>query len=332
MSASSPELVALLLGLSLAGSAFFSGCETGLMTASRVRLHRLIQAGDRRAAALQRWLGHMDDAILTCLVGTNLCNVMASAITTALLIELLGARGEWLAVIVASLALVTVGEILPKILFREYPERLTMTSLPGLRAFGILIWPVRWLLGRYARLLERLQRSSSDHESELDRASLARLLANTETDDRDRRFQRTMDRFLQLSQRRVADLMRPLATLVTVDPEVSLAGALVTAAASGFSRLPVRGTDGDLFGYLLVRDLLLAEESTQPANLMRPLLMVDAALSPYELFEELHARNAQLATVVDSTGRSLGIITLEDLIEKVTGAIADEFDQPEESP
>lgn len=325
-----PDLVVVLLGLALLGSAFFSGCETGLITASRVRLHRLNRAGDGRAAALQRWQRHMDDAILTCLVGTNLSNVAASAITTALLSALLGPRGEWLAVAVASLALVTFGEILPKIIYREYPEGLTMASLPGLRAFGLAIWPLRWLLGRYARLLQRLQRSAEDDASELDRAALARLLANTETDDRDRRFQRTMDRFLRLSQRRVADLMRPLAELVTVEPAVSLDGALATAAASGFSRLPVRGTDGDLAGYLLVRDLLLAEAAARPADLMRPLLLVDAALSPYELFEELHARDAQLATVVDDRGRSLGIITLEDLIEKVTGAIADEFDQPEE--
>jgi CBS domain containing-hemolysin-like protein len=265
-------------------------------------------------------------------VGTNLSNVAASAVATALLSALLGPRGEWLAVGVASVTLVIFGEILPKILYREYPERLTMASLPALRAFGLAIWPVRWLLGVYARLLQRLQRSAEDEVSDLDRNALARLLASTATDERDRRFRRTMERFLQLSHRRVAEFMRPVAELVTVEPEVALPEALATAASSGFSRLPVRGTGGDLLGYLLVRDLLLADPATRPVSLMRPLLLVDAALSPYELFEELHARDAQLATVVDTGGRSLGIITLEDLIEKVTGAIADEFDQPEEKP
>ena len=324
------DLVALLLVLALVGSAFFSGCETGLLTASRVRLYRLAQGGDGRAAALQRWQERIDDAILTCLVGTNLSNVAASAVSTALLSALLGPRGEWLAVALASITLVTFGEILPKIVYREYPERLSMASLPALRAFGLLIAPVRWLLGGYARLLQRLQRGGDDEVSDLDRSALARLLSSTATDQRDRRFQRTMDRFLQLSQRRVAELMRPLPELVTVEPTVDLEEALATATASGFSRLPVRGTGGDLDGYLLVRDLLLAGAATPPVALMRPLLLVDAALSPYELFEELHARNAQLAAVVDAEGSSLGIITLEDLIEKVTGAIADEFDQPEE--
>ena len=146
-----------------------------------------------------------------------------------------------------------------------------------------------------------------------------------------------MVRFLQLSKRRVGDLMRPLDGVTTVAPGTTVDEALAEAARSGYSRLPVRGTLVDLDGYLLVRDLLLAEGQTEvdapvPPALVRPLVLVDADLSPYELFEELHARGAQLAAVVDRTGRTLGILTLEDLIENVTGAIADEFDQPEDSP
>ena len=331
------DLVIAALAVALLGSAFFSGCETGLMTVSRVRLHRLAHGGDTRVRRLRRWLDRPDQAILTCLVGTNLSNVIASAVTTAVLSSLLGVRGEGLAVVAASLVLVVFGEILPKILYREYPERLMLVSLPALGVFRLLISPVRLLLGAYARLLQRLQKTADQRTADLDRTSLAWLLASTHTDARDRRFRLTMERFLQLSHRRVVDLMRPLAEVVAVTADISLDAALATAAGSGFSRLPVREAGGDLVGYLLVRDLLLAEGTTRseapvPTSLVRPLLLVDASLSPYELFEELHARGAQLAAVVDAGGRSLGIVTLEDLIEKVTGAIADEFDQPEESP
>jgi putative hemolysin len=336
----SPDLVTLALVASVLGSAFFSGCETGLMTVSPVRLHRLLQAGDARASNLGRWLERLDDGILTCLVGTNLCNVAASAITTAVLSAVLGARGEGLAVLAASLALVVFGEILPKVLYREYPEQLTIRSLPLLGAFRLLISPVRWLLGGYARLLQRLDRAD-DQTPRQERAALTSLLASSQPNPRDRRFRRGMHRFLRLSHRRVTDLMRPRADLVTITRDLTLTRVLEIAARSGYSRLPVQGTRGDLIGYVLVRDLLLAEGSEGhqaqlpgapvPSGLVRPLLLVDASLSPYELFEELHARGAQLAAVVDAAGRSLGIVTLEDLIEKVTGAIADEFDQPEET-
>lgn len=331
-----PDLTALLLLFSLVGSAFFSGCETGLMSASRVRLRDLAIGGDRRVDRLQRLRDHLDDAILTCLIGTNLSNVLASAVTTALLIAAFGPRGEVLAIVVASLVLVILGEILPKVLYREYPERLTLWSLPALQTFRLVISPVRWPLGGYARLLRRLEGPGQHSATGLDRRTVASLLAATVPVTRDRRFHLAMERFLRLSHRRIQDLMRPVAAVVAVPQTVTLAEALGTAASSGFSRLPVRGTDGDLVGYLLVRDLLLAEERLAadqpvPVDLVRSLLLVDAGLSPYELFEELHARSAQLAAVVDRTGCALGIITLEDLIENVTGAIADEFDQPEES-
>ena len=330
------EMVVAVLLLSLLGSAFFSGCETGLMSSSRVRLRRLASRGVSGTDRLLRLRESLDDAILTCLLGTNLCNVLASAVVTALLIDLLGERGEFAAIVATSLVLVILGEILPKILYREYPERLTLWSLPALGVFRLLASPLRWPLGAYAKLLQRLQGPQPVFTPGLDRATLASLLASGGAPaTRDLRFGQAMERFLHLSNRRVVDIMRPLAAVVAVPGEVTLAEALKVAARSGFSRLPVQGTDGDLKGYLLVRDLLLAEtalaaDQSVPASMIRPLHLVDAALSPYELFEDLHARRAQFAAVVDRAGRAMGIVTLEDLIEKVTGAIADEFDQPEE--
>jgi putative hemolysin len=331
------EVVALVLLVALFGSAFFSGCETGLMSMSRARLARRARDGDGRVRRLERLAAHLDDAILTCLVGTNLSNVLASAVTAAILSALLGPSGEGLAVLLASLVLVVLGEILPKILYREYPEGLMLRSLPVLAGFRWLIAPVRGALGAYAALLARLSRGQEAASPRLDRVALASWLASTAESGGERRFQRTMVRFLQLSKRRVGDLMRPLDGVTTVAPGTTVDEALAEAARSGYSRLPVRGTLVDLDGYLLVRDLLLAEGQTEvdapvPPALVRPLVLVDADLSPYELFEELHARGAQLAAVVDRTGRTLGILTLEDLIENVTGAIADEFDQPEDSP
>lgn len=331
-----PDAVAVVLVVALAGSAFFSGCETGLMSTSRARLARRAGLGDRRVAVFERLRASLDDAILTCLVGTNLSNVLVSAVTAAVLTSVLGARGEGLAVLSVSLVLVVFGEILPKILYREYPEQLSLASLPILRGFRMVITPVRWALGAYAALLSRLVATpAADGAGTLDRRGLASWLSSSAPAAGDRAFGRTMGRFLDLSQLRIVDLMRPLEQIVTVPTDVTLDEALAEAARSGFSRLPIRGTDVDLDGYLLVRDLLLAEGDTArheavPVRLVRPLLLVDAAMSPYELFEELHARGAQLATVVDHHGRALGIVTLEDLIEKVTGAIADEFDPPEE--
>lgn len=335
MSGWNPDLVLLVLLLALLGSAFFSGCETGLLSLSRMRLEARARAGDRRVARLEGLRANLDDAVLTCLLGTNLSNVAASAVTTALLSAWLGARGEGLAVLLASLVLVIFGEILPKILYRESPEQLTLASLGVLGGFRWATWPVRWGLNGYAALVSRAMGDQQTGVAELDRRGLANWLSRTTAERGEARFHRVMVRFLQLSNHRIDRLMRPLPEVICVPAGVTLAEALQVAARSGHSRLPVQGTHGDLDGYLLVRDLLLAEGQARrqdpvPPKLMRSLLLVDGALSPYELFEELHARGAQLAAVVDGVGHALGIITLEDLIEKVTGAIADEFDPPED--
>jgi CBS domain containing-hemolysin-like protein len=128
----------------------------------------------------------------------------------------------------------------------------------------------------------------------------------------------------------VTRIMRPVAELVSVAPGVSVAEAREVAARSGFSRLPVLPRESRTpTGYVLVRDLLFwpgAAEEPVPETWVRSFLLVDAALSPYELFEELHAQGRQMALIVDRQGEALGMTTLEDLLEAVVGSIQDEFD------
>jgi CBS domain containing-hemolysin-like protein len=278
---------------------------------------------------------NLDDAILTCLLGTNLSNVLASAITTAVLSALLGARGEGLAVL-AGLA--GAGG-----LRRDPPQdpvpRVSRAVDPGHHGRVARV-PLDHLAGTLGpeplrAMVARVMGDQHTGMAELDRRGLANWLSRSTAERGEARFHRIMVRFLQLSNHRIDELMRPLSVVVCVPAGVTLGEALEVAASSGHSRLPVQGTDGDLDGYLLVRDLLLIEgrvrsQEPVPGELVRSLLLVDGALSPYELFEELHARGAQLASVVDRQGRAMGVITLEDLIEKVTGAIADEFDPPED--
>ncbi len=328
------ELV-LVVVVCVVFAAFFSGTETGFLTVSRLRLRRMAGGGQRGVAALLRLLTHLEDAILTCLVGTNLFTILASSLVTAALVARFGHQGGWLAVAITATVMVIFGEIIPKILYREYPERLTIASVPGLRAFMVVVAPVRWLLGGYTRLLQRITGGDGRVGDALDRTGLVALLVGQGAPGtQDRRFQIALERFLHLSGTTIAEMARPLDQIVSVPAGISLGDALNVAQRSGFSRLPLRGdASAELNGYLLVRDLLFqAEEPGQdlaepvPEALVRTILLVDGNLSPYELFEELHHQQHQLAIVVDRAGRSRGLLTLEDLIEKVTGSISDEFD------
>jgi len=345
----STEAVIAVVAIGLLASAFFSGCETGYMGVSRVRLHRRERHG-RRARILRRHLREVEDPIMTCLIGTNLGNVIISAVLTAWLTARFSDSGEWLAVLVSSVLIILLAEMLPKVLYREFPERLMLASAPLVAVFMRVVAPLRWLLRGYSVFWRRLLPPSREGEQAgLDRQNLvALLLTNSVPATQDHRFRETMDRFLQLGQRDLRQIMRAPAELVTVPQEATLAECLRIAARSGYSRLPLVDGKGALLpAYLRVHDLLLDldTEERQPATgeadaapvpdaaktgiprtLWRSFLMVDVGMSPYELFEELHGRGSPLALVVDGGGQPLGLVTLEDLTELVVGAIQDEFD------
>jgi len=325
-------VVCLLLG------GFFSGSETGVMSLSRARVHRLRRRNPRSRAAtmLDGMQAKVEDTVLSCLIGTNLANVVFSALVTMAVTQRLGPDKEWVAVILVSVLVVLFAEILPKVLFREYPERLMLAAAVPLAAAKALLWPVRKLLGLYSHLWALIL-GGGGHTRGFDRISLAALLLSYDVPGgHEERFAKLVDRFLKLAGRDLADIMRPVDRLTVIAPGTTVAACLELAAASGFSRLPVRHSDGvDPAGYVLVRDLLFLPLSEHdrpvPPDLHHELVMVDGRMSPYELFEELRSRGDQLAMVMGPRGRVRGMITLEDLIEAVVGSISDEFDPRREA-
>jgi CBS domain containing-hemolysin-like protein len=313
-------------------SAYFSGCETGCMSLSRPRLLRneRIDAGRRRR--LENLLRRIEDPILTCLIGTNLTNVLGSSVVTVAFTARFGDRGEWYAMALVSTLVILFGEILPKVLYREYPEQLMTLSEPPLRLAMTATAPVRLVLRVYTTLWRRLLPGGAEG-AELDRRNLAALLlTNTVPAVDDRRFTTALDRYLRLEAREVSAFAKPLAALVTVGPQSSVGTCLGIATESGYSRLPVRDGD-DLPAFIRVRDLLFVERDRHhlpvPRRLWYAPLVIDGRLSPYEVFEEMRAQDRQLAMVAGPRGNLVGMITLEDLIETVVGSIADEFDPPE---
>ncbi len=329
--------LALILTACVAGSAFFSGSETGLMSASRIRLRgRAQRRRDPRLRTLERLLLRLEDSILTCLIGNNLVNVLASAVATAALAARFGPDGRWLAALLVTVLLVVFGEILPKVFFREYPESMMTAASPPLRAVMLVVAPVRWAMRSYAGLLQRMLPGAAESgRSSLGREAVrALLLAHPQPQGEDQRFAGELDRFLALAHVPLHRIMLPLERAVTVARDDAVAACAEAAARSGHSRLPVRAGDGRaLAGWLLARDLLLLPPQTPPEaplprELVRTCLLADQRLTPYELLAEMQWQRQQMAIVVDRGGAPLGLVTLENLVEAVVGGIEDEFDRP----
>jgi len=331
----------LLIGFTVAcllATAFFAGSETGLMSVSRVRLRQLARRGPvPHLPRLERLLGRVEEPILTFLIGNNLVSVLLGAVLTAAFGARWGARGEWLAGAVTALLVITFGEIVPKVVFREYPERLTLAVTPAIRGVMFALAPARLVLRGWVALWARiLPGGTAAGSAVLSREAVtALLLGHPELAGQDERFGDVLQRFLALGDRRLDEIMVPLARAVVVPPGTGLAGASSLAARSGYSRLPVADAGGGIAGWILARDLLLEApdvpdgDAPIPPPLLRDCLFVDAGMTPYELFEEMQWQHQQMAIVADRDGRALGLVTLENLVEAVVGRIADEFDEPD---
>ncbi len=328
-------VVLIVVVVSLMMSAFFSGTETGYMSVSNVRLRSSGKASTKRGQLLQEQLKQIEEPILTCLVGTNLFNVLVSALVTMVLTERFGSDSQWMAVVLVSAMVIVFGEIVPKVIYREFPEAMTMVSAPGIRVAMIILTPVRVVLRAYSNFWQKLvPTDETGSATGLDRRNLAALLlSNSVPSPGDQRFADTLDRFMDVTGLTLGPIMRPLNQLMTVNEDATVGQCLNLASESGFSRLPIAAEDGHgVQGYVLIRDLLfLSREEHQrgvPRKLWRSFLLVDVRMSPFELFEEMRHQEQQVAVVVDPGGNPLGLITLEDLIESVIGSVYDEFDTP----
>ncbi len=327
------ELGMAIILVSLVLTAFFSGSETGYMSVSRVRLSRPDFSRHGQFHRLFSQLKRLEDPVLTCLIGTNLSNVLTTAVLTSLLTARYGENGEWMTIAIGSTVIILFGEILPKVLYREYPEKLTLSSVRWVSLAMVLFAPARFILRQYSGLLRKVSPVSEGDEVErFDRGNLsALLLTYSLPGEEDKHFKTVMDRFLKLGRLTLGPIMQPLEQIKTICPQITVGECLKQAASSGFSRLPLakEGTEG-LLGYISVRDLLFIAptEHTKevPLKLWRSFLLVDVRMFPYELFEELRSQSEQLAIVVEPSGAALGLITLEDLIEAVIGSVSDEFD------
>jgi len=225
------EVVIGIVLVCLVASGFFSGAETGLMSSSRVRLrHRYGLRHDGRLGTLHALLDRLEAPILTCLFGTNLFNVLASAIMTVALTARFGEHGQLYAMMVMSVMIILFGEILPKILYREYPERLTLLAAPLIRASMVTIWPLLWLLRGYAAVWSRLLPPARAEESgALDRNTLSDLLlADYRPQRHDQHFRHSLQRFLGLAKRDLGELVRPLARVTSVATDATVATCLQT--------------------------------------------------------------------------------------------------------
>ncbi|WP_209603732.1 HlyC/CorC family transporter [Sinorhizobium kostiense] len=329
------SLISVIVLLML--SAFFSGSETALTAASRSRMHTLESNGDQRAGMVNRLIERRDRLIGALLIGNNLVNILASSLTTSLLIGLVGDSGVAIATLAMTVLLVIFSEVLPKSWAIASPDRFALAVVPAVRPFVAVAGPISSLVNGIVRRILNLfgVNLSSDmpmltaHEELRGAVDLLHREGAVIKADRDR-----LGGVLDLGELEVSDIMihRTAMRAINADdpPEVCVRDIL----ESPFTRLPLwRGSTDNIIGVVHSKDLLraLAEPNVEPTNLdivkiaQKPWFVPDST----NLKDQLNAflrRKLHLAIVVDEYGQVQGLVTLEDILEEIVGDIADEHD------
>jgi Mg2+/Co2+ transporter CorB len=330
-------IAALIVLASLVASAFFSGAETALTAASRVRMHALEKSGDPRATLVNRLISRRGRLIGAMLLGGQLVTIAASSYTTNVLVNLVGNRGVVYATAIMTTLIVVFSEVLPKTIAIAYPDRLSLVIAPAVSFFVSIFGPVLAAVESFVRALLSLvglrigEHVSilSSHEELMGAVDLLHREGGVARDERD-----MFGGLLELGELNVSDAMVHRTKMRAIDADLPPVEILNEVLASPYTRMPLwRGEPDNIIGVLHSKDLLraLAAAGGDASKLDIATIALDAWFVPdtTSLRDQLRAflaRKTHFALVVDEYGVVLGLVTLEDILEEIVGDIRDEHD------
>ncbi len=325
-------LALLTILLCLAGSMFFSGSETAITSMGEHQARKILEEGGRDAKTVATWVRNPVRVLSTILVGNNLVNTLAGAVATAIAIRHLGG-GRWgeyavpIAVFVTTALLLVFGEILPKAFGKLYSHRLALPVLTVLNVLGKLLAPVTWVLTKMTNLmLSKVQPGSNGQRVTSD--DLDYLVRVGQREGSIPADQAALLRgIFRFEDKIVRDIMVPQDRVTAVDLTWDFDRVVKVAQQSGHSRMPVFEGDLDhIKGVLHIKQLVGMPRRVDIARCMRPPMFVSDSLLISDLLQRFKEQRVHLAIVVDDGGHTVGVVTLEDVLEQIVGKIFDESD------
>ena len=311
----------------LIGSGLCSGSETALLSVPEVRAQQLASSQGRRGRALLAIKQHIARPISAIVILNNVFNIVGSIAVGVVATATFGQRSVGIVSGVLTLLVIVFSEIMPKTLAERYAERVSLWIALPVRALTTLLTPLVVLFEILMRPLTRGERGPTTNEAEIRLlVDLGRSEGMLEDDE-----VAMIQRVFQLNDLSAQDLMTPRTAVTWLDANTPIEDAKDEIVSSEHSRIVVG--DGDLdhaVGVVLKQDLLAAlldEPDRTVGDLTRELTAVPWVLRADELLPLFRQRQEHLALVIDEYGGTMGVVTLEDVIEVLTGPILDETDR-----
>lgn len=312
-------------------SAFFSASETAFSSLNKIRMKNYAQDGDRKAKRALGIAEDFDKTLSTILVGNNVVNMASASIATVLATALFGASGAAIATFVMTALVLIFGEILPKSFAMENSEKVAL-SVGGLLAFLIkLLSPVVFVFLKIKEVAKHFL-SHREEQPSVTEEELKYIIESIEEEGvLEEQESDLVQSALDFDEITVQEILVPRVDVVAVNVDDSLEEATQTVLEEHYSRIPVyRGTIDNIIGIVKIRDLLevvVRKKQSPLKNLVTDCLYVHKTMKISSLLSEMKAKKLQFAVVSDDYGGTMGIVTMEDILEELVGEIWDETDE-----
>ena len=324
-------LILVFLGILM--EAFFSGSEIGMVSVNRIKMKKMAEDGNSAARSILKLLDDPERLFTTTSLGTNLAMVSSTAIFTAFMVTHFGDSGDWMAMIIISPLIFFGGEIIPKVIFQHRADSIMLLMIYPLIFFYKVLSPfIIWLSKASAKFTNQVQLASAQEHKTFSRDQLRQVLSlESQTVDLGVTEKKIIHNIFNFGELRAEHCMVPLIQMTVLKDTATLTEAHDVANDSGFSRMPIfHERIYNLIGILNTFDLLDQPVANTPiTSLIRPAYYIPPNKKIDDLLKELQQRGLHMAIVVDEYGGCIGLITIEDLLEKIVGEIEDEYDKPE---
>lgn len=320
----------LILVLLITISAYFSATETAYSSLNKIKLKSIANKGNKKAKLALELSEKYDSVISTILIGNNIVNIATASLATVLFTKLLGSSGVTVSTIVMTILILIFGEISPKSIAKDIPESFAIVSAPLLNAFCIILKPVNNLFCLWKKVINKvfkIQKHSGITEDEI--LTIAEEAEN-EGGINPQQLE-IIKSAIELNDQEVIEAFTPRVDMVAIKDSCSKEELLNLFIESGFSRIPVYHDNIDnVIGIINEKDLInivVNNKNEEISSIIKPLNVIQPHMKLSQLLKVLQNNKSHMALIADEYGGTMGIITLEDILEELVGEIWDEHDK-----
>ena len=328
------ETVSIIIVLvCLVFSAYFSATETAFSTVNRARLKAQADKGDKTAKSVLKLSDDFDTMLSTILIGNNIVNILSASLATLLFVSWINeTTGPTVSTVVMTIVVLIFGEVTPKSIAKEHPEKFAAFAAPLLKTLMVIFMPLNWIFKQWKKLLSKLFKANE--EEKMTEEELISIVKEAEEEGEfDKDEGQIIKSAIEFNDLEVGDIFTPRVDVTAIASDLSNDEVAKVFVDTGYSRIPVYKDEFDnVIGILYYKDFYAAKEREKNfdiVDLLKPVIYLTKNQMINDVLKQFQEKQLHFGVILDEFGSIAGVVTLEDIVEEIVGEIWDEHDQIE---